>query len=204
MNILAIGAHPDDIEIGCGGALIKYKNQGHDIYVLIMTKGDLGGPAKVREMEQMKSAEILGVEKVFWGRYSDTNIRLDKDLIIAIEDILNQVNPDFIFVNYFDDTHQDHRILAKGAISATRYIRNVLFYEVPTTQNIIPNVFIDIDTVLEKKITCLKAHASQMDKTNIKDLNILDIVRSSAIFRGIQGRVKHAEGFVSLRLFINI
>lgn len=204
MNILAIGAHPDDIEIGCGGALIKYRKQGHSIYILVMTKGELGGTAEIREMEQMKSARILGVNKVFWGGYSDTNIRLDKDLIIAIEDIVNQINPEFIFVNYYDDTHQDHRTLAKGTISATRYIRNVLFYEVPTTQNFTPNVFVDIGTVLEKKIACMDAHTSQVDKTNIKDLNILDIARSSANFRGIQGRVKNAEGFVSLRLFINI
>ena len=120
------------------------------------------------------------------------------------EDVLRKINPQFIFVNYYDDTHQDHRYLAEATISATRYIKNVLFYEVPTTQNFSPNVFVDINDVLEKKISLLKAHESQVMKTNIEDLSIAEIAKSSANFRGIQGRVKYAEGFRSLRLFINM
>ena len=110
----------------------------------------------------------------------------------------------FIFVNYFEDTHQDHRYLAQATISATRYIKNVLFYEVPTTQNFTPNVFVEIGDVLEQKMSSLEAHTSQVLKTNIEDMSISEIARSCANFRGIQGRVKHAEGFVSLRLFVNI
>ena len=88
-------------------------------------------------------------------------------------------------------------------ISATRYIRNVLFYETPTTQNFTPNVFVDIARVLDEKLTTLNAHKSQVDKTNIENQNIIDIARSTATFRGIQARVKYAEAFNSLRLFIN-
>ena len=80
----------------------------------------------------------------------------------------------------------------------------MLFYEVPTTNNFNPNVFVDIGTVLDKKMEALRAHASQIMKTNIEDLSILDIAKSSAHFRGVQGRVPLAEGFVSERLFINI
>ena len=94
--------------------------------------------------------------------------------------------------------------LAESTITATRYTKNVLFYEGPTTQNFSPTVFVDIDTVLEEKIEALQAHTSQVKKTNIEDLSIADITRSSAHFRGIQGRVKNAEGFVPLRMFINI
>jgi LmbE family N-acetylglucosaminyl deacetylase len=80
----------------------------------------------------------------------------------------------------------------------------VLFYEGPTTQNFSPNVFVEIDGVLQDKIAALQAHKSQVTKTNIEGMNILDIVHSSAHFRGIQGRVRNAEAFVPLRLFINI
>ena len=114
------------------------------------------------------------------------------------------VRPDFIFVHSQDDTHQDHRHLSVATITATRYTRNVLFYEGPTTQNFSPNVFVDIDGVLQDKITALQAHESQVMKTNIEGMNILDIVKSSTHFRGIQGRVRNAEAFVPLRLFINI
>ncbi|OGB91563.1 MAG: hypothetical protein A2Z31_08140 [candidate division NC10 bacterium RBG_16_65_8] len=65
-------------------------------------------------------------------------------------------------------------------------------------------MFVDVDVVLERKVAALEAHASQVTKTNIEGLTILDIARSSAHFRGIQGRVRNAEGFVPLRLFINI
>jgi hypothetical protein len=63
---------------------------------------------------------------------------------------------------------------------------------------------VDVDAVLERKVGALEAHASQVNKTNIEGLTIVDVARSSAHFRGIQGRVRNAEGFVPLRLFINI
>ena len=118
--------------------------------------------------------------------------------------MLKIVKPEFIFVNYFDDTHQDHLHLTQATLSATRYIRNVLFYEVPTTQNFIPNVFVDIESTLKDKIAALQAHDSQVSRTNIEGLPITEIAKSSANFRGTQGRVKYAEGFISVRLFINI
>ena len=204
VNILAIGAHPDDIEFGCGGALIKYAQKGHRIFLLVMTGGGLGGSVTVRTREQKNSGKILGVQKIFWGGYEDTHLIMDVDLIGKIESVIAEVKPDFIFCNFPDDTHQDHRHLAQAIMSATRYIRNVLFYEGPTTQNFSPQVFIDISDALEKKEKALRAHRSQVMKTNIEDLSILEVARSSANFRGIQSRVKYAEAFHSLRLFINI
>ncbi|MDY7033012.1 MAG: PIG-L deacetylase family protein [Thermodesulfobacteriota bacterium] len=204
LNILAIGAHPDDIEIGCGGTLLKYKDKGFSVFLLVLTDGQFGASKEVRKQEQIRSSKILDANEVFWGGYSDTRFPLDRRSINTIEDVLRKINPQFIFVNYYDDTHQDHRYLAEATISATRYIKNVLFYEVPTTQNFSPNVFVDINDVLEKKISLLKAHESQVMKTNIEDLSIAEIAKSSANFRGIQGRVKYAEGFRSLRLFINM
>lgn len=204
MNILAIGAHPDDIEFGCGGTLIKYADSGHDIFLLVLTEGESGGVEGVRDIEQEKATKILGAKELFWGNYRDTDVPLNQDLIQKIENIVREVKPAFIFVHYFDDTHQDHRHLSSSTITATRYTRNVLFYEGPTTNNFSPTVFVNIDRELKRKIDSLKAHGSQVMKTNIEGLSIVDIARSSAHFRGIQGRVKNAEGFVPLRLFINV
>ena len=89
-------------------------------------------------------------------------------------------------------------------ISATRNIRNVLFYEGPTTERFDPQVYVDISEILEQKIAALMAHRTQIEKTNIQDVSIVEIARSCANFRGIQGRVKYAEAFSALRLFINI
>jgi len=203
-KILAIGAHPDDIEFGCGGTLIKYTDKGHRLFLLIMTEGGMGAPLGVRAKEQSDSKTILGAEDIFWGGYEDTHLVVDKEMIDKIESVIFQVKPDFIFCNFLDDTHQDHRHLAQATMSATRYIRNVLFYEGPTTQNFVPHVFVDISDTLDRKIKALEAHRSQVSKTSIEDLTIVELARSSANFRGIQGRVKYAEAFHSLRLFINI
>jgi LmbE family N-acetylglucosaminyl deacetylase len=204
MNILAIGAHPDDIEFGCGGTLIKFAQKGHNVFLFIATSGEYGGDSDTRHQEQLQSAKVIGVKDVFWGGYRDTELPLERELIIAIEKVIKKVDPRFIFVNHHDDTHQDHRSLAQGTMSATRYTPNFLFYEVPSTQNFTPNVYVDIHSVMDWKLASLEAHRSQVTKTNIEDLTILETAVSCANFRGVQGRVKYAEAFQSVRLFINI
>lgn len=205
MNILAIGAHPDDIEFGCGGTLLKYIRDGHKVYLLVMTEGHRGGQAKLRRTEQKRAAEILKPEEVIWGSYRDTELSPKmNEMVQDIEVILERVQPHLTFVNYDQDTHQDHRALAKAAVSATRYIKNVLFYEGPTSQNFSPTVFVDIRETLEEKLQVLLAHQSQVMKTNIEGLSIVDISRSTAVFRGISGRVQYAEGFMPLRMFLCI
>jgi LmbE family N-acetylglucosaminyl deacetylase len=205
MNILAIGPHPDDIEIGCSGALIKYAQRGHDIFLLIITKGEKGGDPEIRYEEQIKAAEIIGARDVFWGGFTDTEL-LDRgnEIIHLVELYIKRIQPDFIFVNFYDDTHQDHRAVNRSVLSAARYVRNVMFYEVPTTNNFTPSIFVDIGSVFELKLEALRAHSSQVMKTNIPGLSIIDIARSSAHFRGVQGRIPLAEGFIPERLFINI
>lgn len=205
MNILAVGAHPDDIEIGCGGTLIKYVRRGHNVFLLLITKGEKGGDIETREAEQVKAAEIVGARDIFWGNYRDTELLgKGREIIQTVENHIKIVKPDLIFVNFSDDTHQDHRKVNKSVLSATRYVKNVLFYEVPTTSNFVPHVFVDISETLEEKIRALEAHQSQVMKTNIEDLSIVEIARSAATFRGIQGRVKYAEAFSALRLFLDI
>ncbi len=204
MRILALGAHPDDIEAGCGGALIKYARGGHRVFLMVMTEGEWGADSGVRIREQEEAAKYLQAEKLYWGGYADTEVPNDRGLIRKIERVVKEVRPHFIFVHHHDDTHQDHRHLAMSTITATRYTKNVLFYEGPTTQNFSPTVFVDIDSVLNEKVKALEAHASQAKKTNIEGLSITDVVRSAAHFRGIQGRIKNAEAFQPLRLFINI
>lgn len=204
MNVLAIGAHPDDIEYGCGGTLIRYRLAGNNVFLCIMTQGSAGGDPDLRKKEQEVSSKIIGAEKIIWGGYQDTMLPLSRELIINLEKVINMVNPEIILVNHRYDTHQDHRNLADAAISATRNAKNLLFFEVPTTYNFVANIFVDITKVLQQKLEVLKAHFSQITKTNINSMSILELATSTANFRGIQSRVKYAEGFISNRLFINI
>ena len=205
MKILAIGAHPDDIEVGCAGTLLKYAEYGHEIYMLVMTTGELGGDAEVRKDEQILAAGVIKAKDLIWGSYRDTQLTPNMNqLVYDIEVLLKKIKPDFTIVHHGDDTHQDHRALHKATVSASRYIKNVLFYEVPTSQNFSPTVFVDIKDTLSAKIRSLMAHNSQVMKTNIEGLSIKDAVQATAVFRGIQGRVQFAEAFLPLRLFINI
>ena len=200
MNVLALGAHPDDVEYGCGGMLTKYAERGHDVYLWVASDGSLGGDGIVRRQEQADSALVMGAREVLWGEYPDTEIPLNRELIVSLEQVLRKVQPRMIFVNYPDDTHQDHRNLAQGTLSATRYVPNFLFYEGPTAQNFTPNCFTDVEKVLDKKLACLEAHRSQVPKTNIEGLTILELAVTTATYRSIQGRLKFAVALQSLRL----
>ena len=124
--------------------------------------------------------------------------------ITFIESIIERVKPDVVFYNHHDDTHQDHRALTKACVSATRYIKEVLCYEVPSTQNFNPKIFVDIGDVLEQKLELLKNHDSQVNKTQVPDLTILESAQSCGMFRGFQGRVKYAEGFLPIRMLRSI
>ena len=204
MNVLAIGAHPDDIEYGCAGTLIRYGQAGHQVFLFVMTRGEAGGDPDLRVKEQEASSHIMGAKDIFWGGYEDTMLPLSRELIIRLEKVINKINPEVILVNYRYDSHQDHRNLADATISATRHAKNLLFFEGPTTYNFVANIFVDITAILPQKLRTLKAHFSQITKTNINSMSILELATSTANYRGIQSRVKYAEGFISNRLFINI
>lgn len=204
MNILAIGAHPDDIEFGCGGTLIKYAQTGHNVYLLVLTDGSFGGDPEIRRNEQKECAKLIGAKELFWGSYRDTELVCNRDLIIKIDDVMHKVSPDAVFLNFWADVHQDHRAAAQAAVSASRYIKEVLFFEVPTTQHFEPDIFVNIQDVLDKKIELLRTHNSQVDRTKIENLSIIESVQSCANFRGYQGRVKYAEGFKALRVLKEI
>jgi LmbE family N-acetylglucosaminyl deacetylase len=204
MNILAIGPHPDDIEFGCGGSLIKYAQSGNNIYLMVLTDGAFGGDAQVRKREQEESAKFIGAKGLFWGGYRDTELGCSRELINKIDSVIAEVKPDVVFFNFWADVHQDHRAGAQAAVSASRYIKEVLFYEVPSTQHFEPDIFVDIQDVLDKKLQLLGLHASQVHRTKIENLSIQESARSCANFRGFQGRVKYAEGFKSVRMLREI
>lgn len=203
MQILAIGAHPDDLEYGCGGTLLKFAAKGHRICLLVMSSGEMGGDPRIRQKEQRESARILG-SRLLWGGLRDTRIPLTKALINKIEKVIKEFKPDLIFTHFHNDTHQDHRKISQATTTATRYIRNVLFYEVPTTLDFNPSMFVDIGSVMENKFRLLAVHKSQVYQTKIPDLPIYENAKSCAIFRGFQNRVKFAEGFMPLRYSLDL
>jgi len=152
MNILAISPHPDDAEFGCGGSLIKYARKNHNVFLLVLTDGSYGADPKIRKKEQEKAAQFIGIKELFWGGYKDTELICNRELIIKIDKVIEKIKPHIVYLNFWADIHQDHRAAAQASISATRYIKEVLFYEVPSTQHFEPDVFINIGDVLNDKL----------------------------------------------------
>ena len=204
LNILAIGPHPDDVEFGCGGTLLRYGQAGNNLFQLIMTDGCVGGDPAMRKREQEKASQSLNIKQIFWGGYRDTELEDNREVIRKIEDVVNAVNPEVVLVNFSEDSHQDHRATARATIAATRNVKEVLFYESPTSMNFMPDIFVDITGILEEKVKLLELHASQVEKTSIENLRITEIAKAYATFRGVQGRVRFAEGFRGLRVLRNI
>ena len=203
MNILAIGAHPDDLEYGCAGTLIRHARRGDHVYLVIVTDGSAGGDPALRRTEQEEAGRLIGAKEVFFLDYPDTLFECNRESIMRIEDIVRRVNADTVLTHWVEDTHQDHRNIARAVVPAARSVSNLLYFEGLSSQDFNPTVFVNIGEVISQKLGALEAHASQVEKTNIEDLNIVDISRSAAHFRGIQGRVTFAEGFIPVRYFID-
>ena len=204
MNILALGAHPDDIEYGCGGTFLKFARRGENIYFMVLTKGEFGGDSEVRVKEQEEAKKLLGVKKIFWGGYVDTELPNERIIITRIDEVIEEVKPDEVYVNYIDDIHQDHRTLAECTLAATRYVKRVFFYEDYTSNNFEPDVFVDIEDVLEEKQKLIQVYSSQVSKVYPTKLDMVESVKAAANFRGFQGKIKYAEGFKAFRFLRDV
>ena len=199
-RVLALAPHPDDLEIGCGGTLATHAERGDEVHIFVATFGDIGGAAEIRKLEQEASAKILGVKKIHWGGFADTQLpQQAQELMTKLEAVVQAVEPDTVYVNHGEDTHQDHRTLAQVARSVTRYVPNVLAYETPSSTGFEPTAYMDIEGILDVKIKALEAHASQLDRTHVH-LNIVEIALATVHFRGVHGKLSCAEGFIPVRI----
>jgi LmbE family N-acetylglucosaminyl deacetylase len=104
MNILAIGAHPDDIEIGCGGMLIKAVRNGHSVYSYNITQGEKAGDPQQRAAELRRTARYIGAKGLYIDRFPDTQLSLTNDLINHIESCVSLCKPDLVITHPMTDT----------------------------------------------------------------------------------------------------
>lgn len=160
--ILAIGAHPDDVEIGCGGTLAKLHAEGCSINILTLSLGSGGGDPTIRKKEARNAAKILDA-KLFLGNLTDTRISQAYDTITAIEKVVKQVNPTHIYTHSFYDTHQDHRNIYHATITACRQTSNLFCYLSPSCSvDFKPNIFININHFIDEKLKIISVYKSQM------------------------------------------
>src|SRR5579864_8688621 len=121
MNVLAIGAHPDDIELGCGGLLIKGARQKHNIFMYTLTRGGASGDPEQRTKELVRSARFIGAKDLLIDDFEDTKLTVGPELINHLESYINKVDPDIIFTHSHKDVHHDHRAIAVSTVEAARF-----------------------------------------------------------------------------------
>ena len=205
VNVLAIGSHPDDIELGCSATLSRLKKEGSNLYLLVLSKGEASGDPKIREKECEKSAELLGVEKLFFGGLRDTRISDGIETIEVIDKVIEKVQPNMIYTHSIKDTHQDHRYAAYASLSAGRRVKKIFMYESPRAfREFVPHVYVEVDDEIKLKSELISLFPSQHSKEwwyiGPKTLHAWE---GLAAYRGFQAGVQWAEAFEVGRLVIS-
>lgn len=223
MNILAVGAHPDDIEVCCAGTLAKYAQCGDKVFIITTTSGNIGSPTLVpevigaiRKKEAQKSASIIGAEYICLD-YDDEMFFEDRDTRLKFIDAFRYCNPDVVFAHHTDDYNPDHILSGKVAndILVMLPIPNiktknppvsripVLFYmETVLGLGFVPEQYVDITDVMDIKKEMLRQHESQVVwmKANYGDnVDITEQIEIQNRYRGMQIGVRYAEGFIPAR-----
>ena len=197
--VLAISAHPDDIEIAAGASQAKMRDAGYGITGLIMTRGERGGDGDTRPLEAERGARFLGLDSVKVMNFNDTHLSEDMLKITStIEDMIDKVQPEIIFTHSPHDLHQDHQTVYEATMRAARNTRTtILCYESPSvTQDFHPTYFIDVEKYVEVKVQAMREHYNQRKKPYMKP----ELVRGKMAFRGAQAKVEYAEGFEVARM----
>jgi LmbE family N-acetylglucosaminyl deacetylase len=202
MNILAIGAHPDDIELGCGGLLLKASRQDrHNIFMYTLTRGGASGDPEERTKELIESAKFIRAKRLWIDNFEDTKLSLSSDLINHIEFFIKKADPDIVLTHSLGDTHHDHRAIAASTMEAGRFVPNILAYEIPVTREFKPQVYYDISDVIDGKIELINIFLSQRSKSFLQS----NAIRGLAQYRALQSRfdnsVSCVEAFEVQKLF---
>ena len=191
--VLAVGAHPDDIELGSGGTLYKAVQAGACVIALYMTRGGKCSNTVVRMRESTEAMHILGAKEVKFENFPDTEIPDSFEAINCLEQYAIKYQPDLVLTHSINDTHQDHRRVAWLAMSAFRNVPKILAFETPRVipAAFLPNYFVNITGCVEKKWEALRCHVSQRGKRYIAYESTVNL----ASFRGSQVGVAAAEAF---------
>jgi len=221
IDILAIGAHPDDVELGCSATLAKEINNGKKVGILDLTRGELGtrGTAEIRDQEATEAAGILGVKFRHNLEFSDGFIVNNESSQLEIIKIIRKYQPDIVLCNAIDDRHIDHAKASKLAsdacfLSGLRKIETIFegnhqaawrpkfVYHYIQWKNIEPDFVVDVTGFMEKKLEVVNAYKSQFHDpeskepvTPITSKNFMDSLSYRAMDLGRLIGVDYGEGF---------
>ena len=226
MNILAVGCHPDDLELSCYGTLARFVKEGHKVFAVHIANGNLGHVqimppemAVIRNGEAEKAAKVIGAEAITLDIGDMMVDSSNQDLIKKMSGIIRYTQPDLIITHNPDDYMQDHTEASRLAFNASfgasipHYLQEgkpssvTPFYYMDTVAgvNFLPTEYVDISDVIELKLEALSMHESQIKWMLDHDgIDFLDFVRSCSRGRGCQCGVKYAEGFRTAQQYLRM
>lgn len=177
MNILAIGAHFDDIELGCGGALAKHAFNGDNVYAYVATKSGFTNHQDIEirsdavaSREGELAMEVLGVTLIKGG-FKTLELEFIDELNLEIIKIVEEKKIELVYSHWIGDIHHDHQALARASLHSCRHVPRQLMYRSNWYHSNIDfkgNFYIDISDFWEKKKQSIEAHASEMERTGRK------------------------------------
>ena len=196
MKAIAVGAHPDDIELGCGGSVCRLLKKGGTVTAVFLTKGERSGHAEIRTKESRDALGVLGVKEAYFGDFPDTEIPNSHKVIGFLEQFCAKGDVDVVLTHGVNDSHQDHRQVGWFSLSAFRNVPKILAYETPrVTPAFSPSYFVDVSDCMETKWRALQCHSSQRSERYLTYESMLKL----ASFRGSQVGVSAAEAFEVVR-----
>lgn len=195
-RVLAVGAHPDDVEIGVGGTLLAHRENGDEIGVLTLSHGQRGGDRGARAAESHHAAELLGAT-LFLEDLDDTRIPESDPTVGLIERAIAEFAPTVVFTHTLHDLHQDHRNVHRATMVAARRAPSVYCYESPSaTVAFAPVRFAAIEPYLDAKIEVVAAFRSQ---TGIRAYLDEELLRATSRYWGRFGDARYCEALEVVR-----
>lgn len=216
MKVVILTPHPDDETLGCGGTLLKHIEQGDKVYWFIITHmgKSFDKDKKEKRFEEIrKVAEKYEFEKVFELEFEASMLDQvpSSELISKISEVFKEIQPNFVYVPYPSDIHSDHKAVFDATMACTKWFRypsveKVLAYETlsetdftinPDANGFRPNVFVNIESFLDKKIEIMKVYESEISEFPFP--RSVKAIQSLAYIRGAASGFEAAEAFMILK-----
>ena len=220
VDILAVGAHPDDIELTCAGTLVMQAKRGRRFGILDLTSGEMGtrGSAKTRETEARRAAEILGAAFRETLDLTDGGLQTGRAAELAVIEVIRREKPRLVLTSYPEDRHPDHARAGRLVTDAAFYAglrkletalpahrpQQVLYYSTFLLQE--PSLLVDVTLAMETRREAMRAFASQFHdpasrepQTMLSQESFLEKVEARARHFGMIAGVEYADGFVTAR-----
>jgi LmbE family N-acetylglucosaminyl deacetylase len=206
MNVLAIGAHFDDLELGCGGTLAKRARAGDKVYAYVATVSGFANQYNVTvrsnetaRKEAEAAMKILGVTELICGAFKTLEIEFVDSVNVEILRLIEEKKIDLVLSHWPGDIHHDHQAIAKASIHACRHVPRQLLYRsnwYHSTADFRGNFYVDITDAWELKKKSIEAHASELERTGRKWLSFFQKEAENA---GQRIGVRYAEVFEVLK-----